>query len=835
MYQKSKKLLAALCMIAMMIAALPAIPAKAAAVPKFQKTYASVYENGTSNGKYNYTLMNLKKGQIVKWSVSGEGKAYVSVKKASKKATSSKMLNVITVKTNGKTAAMNKKVTLTAKVYSAAGKLQCTVNTSAKIKIKPTGVTLTTPSEAKDTLAVGKSYTFGYKLTPANATSANTWTVTGEDGLDYSFYMSSTGVFKPMKAGIYTITANAKIGTKTIQSASVAVEVADYMVSCKQTAANKLEVTYSGDVRNAVELGQFTIRNAAGASILAKNLAFSSDGKTAILTTYSNFLDATSYSVSDGTTSLNFTASVGLPVRLEVLTKQVTVNKETPIEYAIYDSKGIDVTDVYAGKVEYDANDGNVNDGYVKDLKLYMTTVGKQATIKLTYTSKADSNLKLTNTGVITCVAASTSTDTNFTLTESAAVPDYTASSYSDNRKVSIGKTYYAHFRALDEDKTPIQYTDIKYECSDPDTLIITADGRVTPIKNGTVKVLITASYAGEKYTYSYDVTIAQAAYLSTIKLSTAVVNMSNVYTSDYKQYVDVTATDQYGASYPLENENVVITETGTLKGNLITYDAAANQIVVKASGAIPGSYSYVVTLSAGGKTANTNMTVVVTSVPTSGTLTYQIEMDQRAADLSLNADVTGGKNVNVRLARYRSGVFEKYESFSNVTITKAGKYYTSDLTAGGTTTNQTLNPGMLLSLKVLDITSGVCKKAEIGAYTISLQYYSETTKSYQTLTDTLTLTDSQDMPDVRIERTTASKSCATALELAQNCLSTATGRITECEVTGASDVGSKVAIKSGDQINIKSVKVEDTYTISGGQTVTVTYTISVGKTLTNI
>ena len=30
-------------------------------------------------------------------------------------------------------------------------------------------------------------------------------------------------------------------------------------------------------------------------------------------------------------------------------------------------------------------------------------------------------------------------------------------------------------------------------------------------------------------------------------------------------------------------------------------------------------------------------------------------------------------------------------------------------------------------------------------------------------------------------------------------------------------------------------VKVEDTYTISGGQIVTVTYTISIGKTLTNI
>ena len=78
MYQKVKKLLAALCIFALVFTAMPAVPAKAAtAVPKFKKTYASVYENATSKGKYTYTLTNLKKGQTVKWSVSGAGKSYV--------------------------------------------------------------------------------------------------------------------------------------------------------------------------------------------------------------------------------------------------------------------------------------------------------------------------------------------------------------------------------------------------------------------------------------------------------------------------------------------------------------------------------------------------------------------------------------------------------------------------------------------------------------------------------------------------------------------------------------------------------------------------------------
>lgn len=46
---------------------------------------------------------------------------------------------------------------------------------------------------------------------------------------------------------------------------------------------------------------------------------------------------------------------------------------------------------------------------------------------------------------------------------------------------------------------------------------------------------------------------------------------------------------------------------------------------------------------------------------------------------------------------------------------------------------------------------------------------------------------------------------------------------------------GSKVAVKAGDQINIKSVTVTGTYQIAGDKKINMTYTISVGKTLTNI
>lgn len=832
MYQKAKRLLAALCVMALMVTALPGLPAKAAtAVPKFKKTYASLYENTSLKGKYTYTLTNLKKGQTVKWSVSGAGKSYVTLGKTSIKATKSTMSNTVTVKTKGSTTAKFKKISLAAKVYSAAGKLQYTVKTAAKIMIRPTKVTLVTTEEEEDDLRVGESYQFSYTVTPVNATYRAQWTVTDEKGADCSSYMSSTGMFQPEKAGVYTIKMSAMIGTKAIKTASKTVEVDDYIESVTQTAANKIEITYSGDMRQARDAEDYTVKNALGSKMVVKNVAFSGDGKTATLTLHSFLKDGTEYTVSDEEEEKSFVASVGIPVELKILTQKATVGKETPLECVLYDQKGIDVTEVYAGTIEYQAE---VINGYVKDGKLYMTEVNKTATVTANYASQTNANLKLESTAVIMCVAAEISNETNFTLTKETAAPDYTATSYTDNRKVSIGSKYYAHFRALDADKGEIAYSSVKYESSDPDTMIITSSGQVTPIKSGSVKVIVTAVYAGEEYVYSYDVTVAEAPYLKSIQLANDNVKISNVYNTQYCKYITVTAYDQYGEIYPLASETASFADNNTYKQNLVTYDAASDRIVVKASAAVPGTYAYTLTLTAGGKNASASFHVIVSTVPTTGTETYEIEIDKNKADLSLNTDISSSQFVDVRLAKYRAGVFMNYMSFTSATITKDGYYYGNDLSLGGTLAKQTLGASSSLSLKTLDITSGICRKAETGTYTIALQYYSSADKGYVTKTTTLTLTDTQDEPEVRIDRIKANKNCANALELAQNCLTPAAGTITECIVTGETQPGSKVELKAGDQVNIRSVTVVSTYKIAGGQEVTVTYMVYIRKTLTN-
>lgn len=832
MYQKGKKLLAFLCALAVIFTALPAVPAKAAAVPKFKKTYASLYENGTNKGQYTYTLINLSKGQTVKWSVSGEGKSYVSLKKASSKATKSTMSNVLTVKTNKKTAAKQKKITLTAQIYSSAGKWQSTVKTSAKIMIKPTNVKLSLSGQKNDTLRVGESYQIVSTVTPVNATYKAAWTVTDDKGTDCSSYVNSKGVFRPMKAGTYKIQMAAKIGTKTIKSASITVNVAVSMQSVKQTSAKKIAVTYSGDMREQLETDDFLVKNASGSKLVVKELKFSEDGTVVTITLLSNLKDGVKYTVDDGSNALAFTASVGVPVELRVLTQKVIVDKATEIEYALYDKNGMDVTDVYNEPPVFQAQ---VMNGYLQDgNKLFMTEVGKDATVTVTYTGTAEGSRKLEKTVKIRCVSAELSGDTNFTLTSTTAVPDYAVSNYKDNRKVAIGETYYAHFRAMDTDGSVIPYSSIKYASSDPDTLIISSDGKVTPIRNGSVEILVTAVYAKEEYTYSYDVTITEAPYLKSVKLSTNKVTMSNVYNTEYCEYIYVTATDQYGEVYRLENETADISDHNTIKQQLATYDTASNCLTVKASAATPGTFVYTLTLTAGEKTISTDFTVVVVDVPSTGSETYRIQIDKNNVDLSLNADISSGQVAKVRLAQYRGGVFTNYVVFTSATVMKDGYYYGTDLTAGGTTAKQTIDPSDILVLTLMDITSGVCKKAETGTYTIQFQYYPSSSSGYITLTTKLTLTDTQDAPKIRVDRTKANRNCATALELAQNCLTPDVGTITECVVTGETLPGSGVILSAGDQVNIRSVTVTGTYKIADGQEVLVTYTVPVGKTLTN-
>lgn len=844
MRQNLKKLIAFVCAVTMMISFVPARAEAATKKVAFARNYTALYENDTNKGVYTYTVKNLIKGQKVKWSVSGTGKSYAKLSKSTTGVSGTTSTNKLTIRTKKKIAAKNKTVVVTAKIYNKNGKLQATLKSkTGKIKVKPTKIEVLASDWDDKTFLVNHTYQMRYKVTPANATSTNVWSVTDASGNSVDD-ITTTGAFTPKTDGNFTITVQAKIGSKVIASDNMAVHVSTTMVEAKQTAADALVAVYSGNVKNTLDKKKLKITNAAGADIVIKNVAFSSDGKEAVMTTSSLLKDGASYTVTDGVSSYSVIARVGTPIKAEILNSTVTVNKATPIEYALYDADGIDVKAAYKGTVAYDYN---ITNGYLtKNNEIFMTSIGATGTISMTYTFE-DKKSDLKAEATVTCVAASTSNDTNFTFTESATKPNYGASGYKDNRSVASGSNYYVHFRALDEDKTEIPYDSVTFESSDPDTLLLnqTSDGTVTAtaVKTGTVNVTVTATYGKMDYTYQYEVTVAEPSYLKTLTLSNSVLQMSNAQAYGYKGYINIEGRDQYGHQIGLKDETVTITDNSSVKANMVTYDAAEDRLVIDASGRTPGSYGYTVTMTMNGRKAAADFVVVVQTAPYNGASSYKVEMDRPVLDLKIGSgmsstDLVTSKNVAVRLAEYRGGVFYGYAYIQSAKIMKDGNYYHADLTQAASATELSAGGGQVITLNAVTLNKDVCTKAQTGMYSIELKFIpsGSSSSSYASVNALLEVTDSQINPQVVVARTTASKTCKTALELAQNCLEVqgVNGTIVSCTVTGSNSADGNYAIAAGYALNVKSVVVQVKTILSDNKTVVSNYTINVGKTIRN-
>ena len=105
------------------------------------------------------------------------------MKKASTGVSGTTSSNKLTIRTKKKIAAKNKTVIVTAKIYNKNGKLQTTLKTkTGKIKVKPTKIEVLASDWDGKTFLVNDTYQMRYKITPANATSTNTWSVTDASG-----------------------------------------------------------------------------------------------------------------------------------------------------------------------------------------------------------------------------------------------------------------------------------------------------------------------------------------------------------------------------------------------------------------------------------------------------------------------------------------------------------------------------------------------------------------------------------------------------------------------------------------------------------------------------
>lgn len=832
---------AALLLAMVMVTASIPVSAEAAGTPAFVNTHENVYENGSTEGSYKYTVSGLEKGYKVKWQIKGAGKEFVTLKFNEKTAGSSTSSNKITVDTNGSTEASNKKFKVVAKVYDTNGKKIATLKDKPTIKINAETIDISTAKlSTLDNLEIGKAYDFDAAIAPVNTTSTVYWSVTDSEGLNCSEDINSDGVWMPDKAGEYTITALGKNSAdgQILCTSSVNATVGTYLKAVAQTGANELKVVFSTDVKDKLSKNNLIIKTKNGTSaVIPATFVYDTIGKTVTITTSQTFKDGVEYEVTYGASTKTFIASVGEPVAAKILTETVPVEELTPIEYALYDENGMDVKAVCTGEVVMEAK---VVNGYMnEDYELYMKDLGSTTVVNLTY-KPAGGGENISTAQTITCVKVEVeeATTTNFTITSSREEPDYESSTYTDVQSISLGEKGYAHFRALDEKGNELPYDSITYSSSDNNALIISSDGEITPIKTGTVNVFVTVKRGETELPYIFTVTVEEAKKISSVALSKDYVTMSKTYQNGYQETVSLTAYDQFGKEMDISGASVVITEVNN-KAVYAFYDSANQKIIVRNT-YVEGSYCYKINVTVNGVSVYTTLDVDVKTIPANGAITYAVQVDDTNIDVAVNKNTTGNKTVTIRLAKYRGGMFESYVTFNSATVMKNGKYYSSDLTSAGSSTAVTVGNSTTLTLTAMQLIPGneigECRKAETGVYSIAMRYFDSNANAYQTIATTIQVTDSQEKPVAAVDNTTADVVAANALELVKDCISVSSGEIYDCTATGETATGSDIVITSGKQLHIKTISVREIVNTGNAAIpqVYIYHTIEIGQTLTN-
>ncbi len=842
MKKYGRKLIAILS-LSLLVTSMP-YSASAAAKPAFKAERTSLYENAGTKGVYTYTIKNVTKGEKIKWVLTGAGKKYASLKYTESVVKGTTISNKIIIKTNNEEAAKNAILALNANVYSAKGTLITTLKDRVKLKVQATDIAISSTKITDDltALAIGKTYDFDATVLPSNATSGVYWTVTNVTGADHSSEITADGKWTPTANGKYTIKAMAKnsIKGKTLVYHTASVTVGLSLTSVKQTAANQFYAVFSDNAKDSVTTGNIIVAATNGSGTIGiKSITFSTTGMGAYITTNSNFSDKASYTITYGSNARAFIASVGEVKKAAILTETVEEGKETPIDYALYDENNIDVKAAAAGTVDFTAD---VINGYkTEEDSLFMYTVGKTANVTLSY-KKNETCVPITATKVIRCVeaTATVASSMDFTLTAVKTAPDFTAKNYQAVTSTAIGETTYAHFRALDPNKNEVKYTSIHYLSSDDNTLIIDSDGKLTPIKTGTVKVTVLALEGEKESRYTFNVTILAKKAPTTVSLSKSYVSMSNINLYDYAESIDVAIKDQYGTTISSADVSCTIKELDG-KQVIASYDRANKQIKIIAKTVAAGTYNYGATFVVNGVTLYTTFSVLVQNVPTTGTYGYQIEADHQNLDMVVDTNTISNKTVTIRLKKYISGVFAGYANILSANVLKDGFYYNNDMTVSGQKTEQinTVTNGNSVVLTPVKLTTtnsnvGECVKAPTGVYTVTVKYLNST-GVISTETINITLTDSQEKTDITVKSATSSKTVYTALALVNNCVGLSDDSVIyDCTATGYTMTGDAIAINAGQKIHIDTVSVKKIVNLNTTQKIYIYYTVTLDKTLTN-
>ncbi len=679
----------ALAMIVSVVA--PAASAFAAATPKINATSKTLALGETKS--YDFSVVNKVKGSTYTWTSDNKKVATVDSKNGLTKAV----------------AVGTAKITVKVK----AGKK--TYTSSAKVTVKDNIKTLTiTNKPANDTLAVdaendfNRSYkTFGGKTT--GTTSKTYWTVEKDGAATTDATISSQGVFKATAAGEYTITANAKDGSKVKATDTYKVTVKASLKSVVQKDTDTIVATFDSNMSktdlSATTAKLFVIigdKQVSTGAEKIKTVTLDSTGKVATIDLFASLSTEAKYDFVYGEMKGSFTAAKkDLSLVKTIQFSDFTVGNNTPEKMSKHvlglNADGVAIYDgnsdaVFANFLSFTYG-GEATKGYAYGDSVCLYAAGNTADVSAKFSyGYYDSTAKTYNTNtaedsaVVTAFAAG-SIDVStlqFELTPNRSTVAIKDSEWKGNLKLAVkdeGYSIQARYKIANSTDTAYKYSwnDAKFSYVSSDTSKLTinkvtnGEWQLVASVAGTVTVVV--KDADGKAITSFDVTVVDKRSFATATVDTPEVTVDNTNPAvSAPTKVSFSTLDNLGSGInagtvtstvailsdfatdtslwlvkPTLASGTVICPTVNTDGTVKSDDKSYNKnvISINGAGATPGFYMLKVTLQYVDITgAKTNKDVTVSINVVDGSDTAAVRWNAEATTSKVDLNANYGQKI---------------------------------------------------------------------------------------------------------------------------------------------------------------------------------------------
>ena len=691
-------------------------------------------------------IKNVKKKQVKKLAVKSKDTKVAKAKKKGKLK-----LNVTGVKT-GKT-----KVTVTVKLKkNVPGKKKYKLKLKVTVtddKVTPTASVSPTATPAPTPVVSGASITIEKPEYRCNANTvpievvANILPATANEPVEWEIADKTIAMVDEeeptedgqasawiygLKEGSTYITAKIGAGATTARIIVEKQIVAARLSGLKQTKANELELSLDIDFRKDNQgLGnnKFDVDVYNSDGIVTKTIPVNSidfqvaknpeeQGSTATMVLDSPFSDGdkvvvTLYKGKDYESSWEFTASVGAPAAINVVTNEAQRGIDTPIKVALYDTKGIDVSSTVdmdsRVAMEVECSTATWNTSPISAAKIKMDTVGAAATVRVAYTSAGNTTGKpdFQNTGVINCIEPKPVVGTpRFMYYSEGSAKTWKDGDdsvakfyrYPEEKEAYVmegGSAVYSFCATnLEDDEDALSYDEYSVMSSNGDIAIATVDktGKycnitIDGMKAGKCNINVTAKKNSVATNYIIPVLVDKVETFSSFSIKPSRTTVSNCFDGYYQSEnsISVTAYDNKGNSIfksPDSDQFEVTYELISPKdpkpysfkhsdggeiildgGFTVTGDKYGTGATFDATGAKDGAYTIKATAYYKGVMKTATCTIKVKAVPKAA---YELDGVPPKAEYSLdisrdNLNLSGSYFATVRMKASIGGVFAGY------------------------------------------------------------------------------------------------------------------------------------------------------------------------------